>query len=214
MSRGASAAFDPDVAEEVAAFLRGHPNFLADRPELYRSLLPPERVHGEVMADHMAAMLRAARAQAAELAARADCVLAAGRARAGLAQRAQEAVVALIGSDDPPSWVETELPALLGLDAAALCLEQYRPGTRRLPIGTVRRLLGARDVVFRDNPADAVLLHAEAAPLARRDALVRVPGAQALLALACRDRSALPGGADGAALAFFGRALGAALRLG
>ena len=213
MSRGASATFDADLADEVAAFLRRHPGFLADRPELYRALQPPERVHGETMADHMAAMLRAARAQAAELAARADCVLAAGRARAGLAHRVQEAVVSLMGSDDPAPWVEAELPALLGLDAASLCVEHYRPGTRRLPAGTVRRLLGGRDVVFRDHPADAALLHAEAAPLARRDALVRVPGGPALLALACRDRGALPGEAEGAALAFLGRALGAALRL-
>ena len=208
MSSGASAAFDADLAEEVAAFLRRHPNFLADRPDLYRSLLPPERVHGEVLADHMAAMLRAARAQAAELAARADSVLAAGRARAGLSHRVQEAVVSLMKSDDPAPWVEAELPPLLGLDAATICVEHYRPGTRRLPAGTVRRLLSGRDVVFRDHPSDAALLHAEAAPLARRDALVRVPGGPALLALACRDRGALPGEAEGAVLAFLGRALG------
>ena len=66
----------------VAAFLREHPAWLSEHPELYRVLAPPERVHGDGLADHMAAMLRAAREDAAEMAARADGVLAAGRAAA------------------------------------------------------------------------------------------------------------------------------------
>ncbi len=56
----------PDAAESdlVAAFLRAHPAWLAEHPELYRLLAPPRRVHGEALADHMAAMLRAERAHA------------------------------------------------------------------------------------------------------------------------------------------------------
>ena len=37
-------------AEEVAAYLARHPDFLAARPELYRLLAPPRRVHGETLA--------------------------------------------------------------------------------------------------------------------------------------------------------------------
>ena len=36
------------TAEQVADFLRAHPHFLAESPELYRMLAPPARVHGEV----------------------------------------------------------------------------------------------------------------------------------------------------------------------
>jgi uncharacterized protein len=209
------AAVDPDLADEVAAFLRTHPSFLADNPDLYRVLVPPVRVHGEALADHMAAMIRAERAQSAEMAARADGAVAAGRAALGLADRVQEAVLGLMASDDPTEWVESELPGWLGLDAAKLCAETYRPGTRRLPVGTIARLLGKRDVVFRERPVDAALLHAEAASLARHDALVRVPGhggGTGLLALAARSRTALPPGQGVAALTFLGRAIGAALR--
>ena len=39
----------------VAAFLREHPAWLSEHPELYRVLAPPERVHGDGLADHMAA---------------------------------------------------------------------------------------------------------------------------------------------------------------
>ncbi|MFC7608648.1 hypothetical protein [Teichococcus aestuarii] len=54
--------------EDVAAWLRAHPGFLAEQPELYRLLAPPRRVHGEELADHMAAMLSAERAASREMA--------------------------------------------------------------------------------------------------------------------------------------------------
>lgn len=198
----------PDVPDsaQVAAFLRAHPGWLAENAELYRLLAPPRRVHGEALADHMAAMLRAARSQT-------SAVLDAGRAAAGMAGRVQEAVLALIRASDPIDCIAAELPGLLGLDAVALCVEAAWPGGHLLSPGTVARLLGGRDVVFRDAPADPLPLHAEAARLARHDALVRVPGdgPPALLALACRERGALDPAQGCGALAFLGRAVAAAL---
>lgn len=204
---------DPAEAEQVEAFLRARPRFLAERPELYRALLPPRRVHGEPLADHMAAMLQAERRHAAAMAERADGVLAAGRAAAGIAGRVQFAVLALIATNDLEECIGHELPSVLGLDAAALCLEADRRLCRRLAPGTVARLLNGRDVAFRDHPDDAAMLHAEAARLARRDALVRVPwhGAPALLALVSRDDAPLDPAQGSGALAFLGRAVGAAL---
>lgn len=202
------------AADEVAAFLRAHPRFLAERPELYRQLAPPERVHGEHLADHMVAMLRAERAHASAMAERADGVLAAGRAAAGLAARVQEAVLALIGAAHPADCISAEFPALLAIDAAALCAEGPLDGARRLPGGTVARLLGAKGMLFRDDCCDARLLHAEAAALARHDVLVRIPGEgpPALLALAARDRAVLDPSQGAGALTFLGRAVAAALR--
>ena len=111
------------------------------------------------------------------MAERADGVLDAGRAAAGLAGRVQEAVLALMrAARSGRLHQRPNCPALLGVDAAALCVEGQLPGARPLPRGTVARLLDGRAVVFRDAPADALLLHAEAARLALHDALVRVPG--------------------------------------
>ncbi len=202
----------------VAAFLREHPAWLTEHPELYRVLTPPERVHGEGLADHMAAMLRAAREDAAEMAARADGVLAAGRAAAGLAQLVQEAVLALIRSGDPAECVNHELAGILRVDQASLCAEANPPGgglrnARELPAGSVDRLLEGRSVVFRAQPTDTKLLHGEAAALANFDALVHIPGAgaPALLALATRDPRALDPSQGSGALAFLGRAIATAL---
>ncbi len=205
----------------VAGFLRAHPAWLAEHPELYRLLAPPRRVHGEVLTDHMAAMLHAERVHATAL-------IDAGRAAAGMAGRVQAAVLALISAADPVDCISAELPGLLGIDATALCAEEQRPGCHHLPADTVRRLLDGRDVVFRAaasgaqvagdqvveaQMADAVMLHAEAARLALHDALVRVPGAGApmLLALASRDARALDPAQGSHALGFLGRAVAAAL---
>jgi len=195
-----------EEAAFVEAFLRANRAWLAEHPELYRILAPPARVHGEELADHMAAMLRVERQ-------RTDCLLAAGRAASGLAARVQDAVLALLRSADPADCVSGEMPGILAVDAAHLCLEADHPGARLLPEGTVAGLFDGRQVVFRDAPADARLLHAEAAGLARHDALVRVPGAgpPALLALLARDPRSLDPSQGTGALAFLGRAVAASL---
>jgi uncharacterized protein YigA (DUF484 family) len=189
---------------DVAAFLRANPGWLTENPELYRVLHPPRRLHGEQLADHMAAMLAQERAHAQALAEQSDSVLAAGRAAAGFSARVQEAVLALVGTTDPAECVATELPALLGIDAITLCPENT------LPPGTLLRLLGRREAVYREAPTDTQLVHGAAASLARVDALVRLTSG-ALLALASRDRSRLHPGQGVSPLVFLGRAVSAAL---
>ncbi|MBV9749138.1 MAG: hypothetical protein JO157_10005 [Acetobacteraceae bacterium] len=190
----------------VEAFLRSHPGWLAARPGLYRVLEPPARVHGEALADHMAAMVRALRAQA-------DDLLVAGRAAASLAGRVQDAVLALVRASDLGDCVSSEMPGLLAVDAAHLCAEADQAGARLLPAGTIERLLDGRQVVIREAPADARMLHGEAAGLARYDALVRVPGEgpPAMIALLARDSRVLDPAQSAGPLAFLGRAVAAAL---
>jgi uncharacterized protein YigA (DUF484 family) len=200
---------DPE-ADRISAYLRAHPGFLADHPDLYAVLEPPRRVHGKVLADHMDAMLRAARGHAAEMDAKATAVLAAGRAAGAIAERVQEAVLGAMMAADPVDYVAETLPGFLGVDAATLVCESIRPRWRTLPPGAIKGLLRNRPVVFRDRPADAALLHAEAALLAERDILVHLPGeSPALLALVSRDAAALPAMQGMQALAFLGRVLAA-----
>jgi len=204
---------DESDAALVVAFLRANPAWLANNPDLYRILAPPRRVHGEQLADHMAAMVHAERVHAAAMSERADNVLAAGRAAAGLAARVQEAVLALLRSPDPLDCVSHEMPGILAVDAVHLCVEEDRAGMRWLPPGMVSRLLGGRQVLFREVATDERLLHAEAAGLAGHDALALVPGEgpPALLALLARDARALDPAQGAGALAFLGRAVAAAL---
>jgi uncharacterized protein YigA (DUF484 family) len=184
---------DPEADRLVSAHLRANPGFLAARPELFAVLAPPARVHGPVLADHMAAMLRAARSHAGDMHARAEAVLAAGRCAASVAERVQAAILAALQACDLAECVAETWPGLLRVDAAALCCEGRAARWRSLPVGKVATLLGRHAMVFRDRPEDAATVHAEAAPLATRDLLVRVPGGRpALLALASRDPASLP----------------------
>lgn len=219
---GAAAQCLPDIeaalpkAEEVVAFLQAHPEFLAERPELYRTLSPPRRVHGERLADHMAAMLAAERRRVRSLEAEMEAALAAGRAGNGLSVRVRLAVLALMRAEDVAETVTQELPALLGIETCTLLSEAPdRRGVVKLPRGTVAKLIASgRDAVVRPAPLEAELIHQEAAPLVTRDALARVPlwtGKPTLLALGAREPTALPARQATATLAFLGRAVAAAM---
>jgi len=121
----------------------------------------------------------------------------------------------LMRAPDPAWCLQHDLPALLRLDGARLCVEGLRPGMAAVPMGTVTAALGQRQALVRGSVA-LPHLHGEAAALAGWEALVRVPmrvplgGGPALLALACRDGRALAG-ATTTALAFLGGAAAAAL---
>ena len=216
--------------DRVARFLAENPDWLATQTDLYEVLSPPRRVHGDTLADHMAAMIDAARQQAASMTAQAETLLQAGRAALGLADRVREAVLALIRATDLGECIACDLPRLLGIDSALLWIEGPARGlperlmARSLPPGTVVRLLGRREVRVRIAPLDAGALHGEAGPLAAHDALLRVSvqgRPPMLLALASRDAQVLQdglpasvtggtaGGGGAAALAFLGAALAA-----
>lgn len=211
----------PDLPDpvQVIRFLRDNPGWLSEQAGLYEQLAPPRRVHGEILADHMAAMLDEARRRAASSTEQAAGMLRALRAGSGLTGRVQEAILALVRADDLAACIAIDLPALLGIDAALLCSEAgtlARLQARALPPGAVAALIGVRDVVLRAAPHDAAALHGEAALLARHDALLRVPAAgmpPMLLALAARDdavlNETLADGAGTAALGFLARVLAA-----
>ena len=184
-------------AADVEQFLRAHPGWLAARPDLYRHMEPPHRVHGERLADHMQAMLRAERARtAAALAAVPD-----RRAAASVAARVQDAVLALMRAGDMVECIEQEWPTLLGVDAA-----RWVPAPQA---GRAGAALARHDAIVR--PADPAIqpLHGEAALLAQVEALVRV-APDGLLLLASRDGRGLDASAAGE-LAFLGRAIAARL---
>ena len=224
MTKAVAPRLDPDpLAEEVAAFLVANPDFLARRPDLYRALTPPRRLHGENLADHMVAMIAAERARLRTIEAEMQDALATGRAGTGLVLRVRLAVLALMRARDVIDTIAQEWPPLLHVESCSLLAEPRKPGggalpyqgVRALPAGSVARLLGdGRDARVRAEVTDTALLHAEAAPLIARDALVRVPlwcGTPCILAIGAREPMALPARQSVQTLAFLGRTVAAAL---
>ena len=216
LARTAEEAAELPAPEAVLACLHANPDFLSERPDLYRLLDPPRRGHGERLADHRAAMLAAERRRVRSLEAEMDAAVTAGRAGHGLTIRVRLAVLALMRCTDVTDTVTQELPALLGIETCTLLSEvPDRRGIIKLPRGFVARIMGpGRDAVVRSTPTEAELLHEEAAPLVARDALARVPvwtGHPTMLAIGARDPGALPARQTTATLAFLGRAVAAAL---
>jgi uncharacterized protein YigA (DUF484 family) len=186
---------EPEEAALVEAFLRAHPGFLADHPALYRTLVPPRRVHGERLADHMAAMLAAERARAAELAATLEQVVAHGRANLANQARAHKAVLALMAARSATEALDIlvqDWPDLLGLDVVSVCAEGRAVlGARPLARGTIARLLPNGSLfALRAEATDQEALYGEAAALVASDALARLSlanGGEALLACGSRE---------------------------
>lgn len=210
-------AEDETEADAVAAWLSAHPDFLKQRPDLYRHLAPPQRVHGETMADHMQARIEAERLAFARAEQELASAAAAGRAGASLILGVRRCVLALMRAPDAAETVVQEFPAFLGLACAGIVVETPTPESdlRSVPAGTVARLLGrGRDALVRAEIGDGDLLHGEAAPLVTRDALIRLErsdGVPAMLVLGARDPTTLPLHQSTDTLAFLGRAVAAGL---
>lgn len=197
-------ALGEDGDRLIAAFLRANPGWLAAHPEVYAVLDPPRRLHGEAMADHMAAIIDQARRHGNDAAA-------GRRATEGFTQLVQDAVLALMRAPDPAWCLQNDIPGLLRVESVRLAAEGSLPGAAALEAGTVDAVLGQRAALIRDAGRDRNL-HGEAAPLTIREAIVRVPLAStpALLAISTRDPAGLEG-ASTPSLGFLGAAAAAAL---
>jgi hypothetical protein len=211
-------AAESDEAEKfVAAWLRANPKFLAADPALYAAMDPPPRIHGERVADHMAARIAAAEARAARLSTMMNGVLAASRANAAAAERIQRAVLELLRARDVMGAIGA-LPELLGLESASLCADRPAPpGFRTLAEGDVVRLIPAgREATLRRTPTADAALHGEAAGLVGSEALLRLPvspgGRPALLALGAREADAFEPGQATDLLQFLAASVAAALQ--
>jgi len=222
---GAAAAASVEAlaeAERVAAYLRAHPRFFVDRPELLAAMEPPRRQHGDRVSDFMAAMIERLRHELARTQAAGQEIVAVSRANHANQARVHRGVLALMQATDRAALRDSlamELPVLLGLDAIALCAEEgralpeaKRSGLRLLPAGTVAALIPAgQEVTLRPEASETELLYGEAAGLVRSDALVRLPGSAGptpmLLACGAREAGAFQPGQGTELLGFLAGAV-------
>lgn len=190
------------TAEQVEAFLREHPEFLAERPMLAGSLVPPERRLGDNIVDLQAFMIDRLRADRLDDQGAQDRLVERARREHSLQNRIHAAALALIGAVDLDHLVEiatADLAILLGVDVVALAVEtstrdgatQVTCGVRCLPQGTVDDLMEEeRDVVLRSPARADERLFAAGASLIDSEALIRFGGdgslPHAVLALGSR----------------------------
>lgn len=177
-------------AEEVAAYLRAHPDFLNQHPELMLILAPPTRVPGEAaghgVVDMQHFMLRRLQGEIERLKRDQRDLVQTGRGNLAIQTRIHAASLALLsatGFDHLIQIVTTDFAVLLDVDVVMLCVEPSAnavpvvraAGIQVLSAGTVGRLIGENhDVVLRPDVMGDPVIFGAAAGLVRSDALVRL----------------------------------------
>jgi hypothetical protein len=211
---------------DVAAYLRRHPDFLANRPDLVTVLSAPVRELGDGVVDMQRFMVERLRSDVARLKLVQRKLISTSRNNLTSQSRVHASVLALLGAtsfEHLISVVTDELTMLLDIDAVGLCVEANPMAAARLPSntagvlmleqGSVEDLLGpTHDVLLRsDVVGDPALFGTQASALVRSDALVRLRVSRhapaGLLALGARRPGVFHPGQGTELLVFLGQVI-------
>ena len=180
---------DTADAESVAEYLRRHPDFLVRHPEILDRLTPPAHHSGDGVVDMQKFMLERLRGEVDNLRSCAIELIDTSRSNMSSQTRIHAAALAVLGLDDFEGLVRAladDLPLLLDMDAVVIGFEPTvppvpdfaLPDVRRLPEGTVDRVLGdSRNVLLLRETSDDGTVFGSAAGLVRSAAMARIrPG--------------------------------------
>lgn len=206
--------------EAVAAFLRRHPQFLVERPELLAILAQPERRLGDGVIDMQSFIVERLKRTLARARSRECKLLAAGKDNLASQGRVQTSVLEILGARSFAHLIEIinkTLPDLLDLKAVSLCVETEEPlpgthpaGVVVLAPGAIEDLMGAGDdIVLRANKPGERAVFGGSASAVRSVALLRLafgPKTPAgILALGSGEPEAFHPGQGTELLAFLAR---------
>ena len=215
---------DTLTAAAVSAWLRRHPEFLEENPEVLTFLTPPEYRRGERILDMQRFMLERLRGDTAALRRQEKQLLSAAEGNAAGQSKVHQAVIAVIGAADIQALngiVRTKLPGILDLEAAALCIEEEGAlalaGATALGPGGIANLMGPkRHILLQGKTAGDAFVFGDDAPRVKSVAYLRLRTGSAapnmLLALGSGREDGF--GPDQATdlLSFFGEAMEARLK--
>ncbi|MBM3503621.1 MAG: DUF484 family protein [Alphaproteobacteria bacterium] len=209
--------------DQVVAYLRAHPAFLDENPDLLLHLLPPAHQHGDSIVDMQRFMIERLQTEIARLRLRQHELLDASRTNLSSQERVHGAVLKLLEARTFEHLLETltdELTGLLDVDVITLCFESTETVGRRrklrglvlLAPGEIDALIGAgRDVLLRDQSKGDRRLFNTMADKITSDALVRLTvsraGPPGLLALGSQTSARFHPGQGTELLMFLGGAV-------
>ena len=186
---------------QVIAYLRRHPEFLAEHPELLDPLLASEDRRGEGVVDLQSFMIEKLRRETKRLKKRQADLLATSRANMTSQMRVHAAGLALLEAGSLENLIEaatTDLAHHMDVDVCVLCVEAADEaplnsvsGITIIEPGEVDRRLGAgRDIALSRKNPESPEIYGAAAALVQSEALIRLrPGADVpagMLALGSR----------------------------
>jgi uncharacterized protein len=218
----------PISADQVAAYLRRHPDFLARHPDLLDVQTPPARDHGKGVVDLQQFMVDRLRRENAELSELRNDLVATGRSNLAIQSRVHEAILALLRAASFEEFVETittDLAVILDLDVVTIGVERAEDGAAWKPVagvyclkaGSIDNLLGRTgNLLLRDDVTGDPAVFDGAAGLVRSDALIRLAigdkAPPALLALGSRQEGTFHPGQGTELLSFLSQVLEVSFR--
>tara|TARA_R110002072_G_scaffold101056_3_gene222684 strand:+ start:1353 stop:2060 length:708 start_codon:yes stop_codon:yes gene_type:complete len=139
------------TAETVAAWLRRHPDFLQENPEVLTFLTPPEFKRGERILDMQHFMLERMRDDLTSLRRHEKQLMSAVEGNAAGQSKVHQAVTAIVGASDIQALngvIRNKLPAMLDIESAVLCIEDAGAlalaGATAIGTGGIENLMGPK----------------------------------------------------------------------
>ena len=218
----------PTASAAVADYLRRHPDFLADHPDLLDVLIPPAQRRGDGVVDMQRYMVERLQIELARHKTQQAELIAASRANLATQNRIHAAVVSLLGATTLEHLIEiitTDFAIHLEVDAVALvfeALDRIGPNStsrflKLVPKGRIDRLMvGGRDIMLlADAPGDEEVFGGMAS-LVRSQALLRLnlrrEAPTGMIAFGARAPDRFHPGQGTELLAFLGRTVELTLR--
>jgi uncharacterized protein len=209
-------------AADIALYLRRHPDFLVEHPDLLSVLTPPAHRRGDNVVDMQHFMVERLKSDVHRLRAQQRALIATSRSNLSSQQRIHAGVLALLSAasfEQLIQTVTTDLAILLDIDVVTLCVESRdgfgstpRSGLQLLPPGEIDTLLEPhKDAVLLDQVDGDPAVFGAGAGLVRSAALLRlaIPGAPpGLLALGTRRAGRFKPGQGTELLSFLSQSLG------
>lgn len=215
------------TAEDVAAFLTAHPDFLSQHPDLLLHQTPPPADRGDGVVDLRSFMVERLRAEVDRLKRNQRALLHTARVNHHLRNRVHAAVLFLLEAPTLEHLIETvttDLAVLLDVDTSALLVESngfdipqvLRSGVRVVAPGTVRAVLDGRPVRMDGAIRGDEAVFGPAAGLVHSQALVRLDVSSetppCLLALGSRNPEMFHAGMRTDLMTFLARVLERCIR--
>lgn len=201
-----TAPLAPVSDEQVATYLKEHPNFLLDHPDLLGKLTPPSRFDGGPVVDLQQHVIARLREEMEHLRGCAEHLITTSRSNMSIQTRTHEAAIAILQAGSMAGLarvVAEDLPTLLDVDIATLGFESadqplpIPPGVQIFPRGFIEATLGAGDVMLRSSTSGDPIIFGDGADLVSSYALVRLgpndlPGG--MLSMGSRSERGFHGG--------------------
>ena len=218
------------TAEQVAVYLRQHPDFFDRNPKLLEAIAPagPQGAGGEGVVDLRHYIVERLRGELAEMSALRDEMVVTGRTNLAAQARVHKAILALLAARSFEHFIETlttDLAVIVDLDVVTLGVEQNgedairvrTPGVYSLETGTVDRLIGpSQAVALRATVEGDAMIFGPGAGLVASDALLRLSISSttptALLALGSREPGQFHPGQGTELLSFLARVVESSIR--